>query len=36
MAWDTPVVDAERIIAHHNCLLGRRFVDVIAADEVTF
>ncbi len=34
--WDTPVIDAGRIIAHHNRLLGRGFADVIAADEVRF
>jgi nicotinamidase-related amidase len=34
--WDTPVIDAERIIAHHNRLLGRGFADIVAADEVTF
>jgi nicotinamidase-related amidase len=33
--WDTPVVDADRIIAHRNRLLGRGFADVVAADEVT-
>jgi hypothetical protein len=30
-SWDTPVIDAERIIAHHNRLLANGF-----ADEVTF
>jgi nicotinamidase-related amidase len=34
--WDTPVVDAERIIAHHNRLLAKGFADVVPADEVTF
>jgi nicotinamidase-related amidase len=34
--WDTPVVDAERIIAHHNRLLANGFANVVAADEVTF
>ncbi|MBI2735407.1 MAG: cysteine hydrolase [Rhodospirillales bacterium] len=34
--WDTTAIDAERIIAHHNRLLGRGFADVVAADEVTF
>ena len=34
--YDTPVIDAERIIAHHNRLLGRGFADVVAADQVTF
>jgi hypothetical protein len=34
--WDTPMVDAERIIAHHNRLLSKSFADVVAADEVTF
>jgi len=33
---DTPVVDAERIIAHHNRLLAKGFADVVPADEVTF
>jgi hypothetical protein len=34
--WDTPVIDAGRIIAHHNRLLARGFADVVAANEVTF
>jgi nicotinamidase-related amidase len=34
--WDTPVIDAERIIAHHNRLLANGFADVVAADQVTF
>jgi nicotinamidase-related amidase len=34
--WDTPVVDAERIIAHHNRLLAKGFADVVPADQVTF
>ena len=34
--WDTPAVDAERIIAHHNRLLAKGFADVVPADEVTF
>jgi nicotinamidase-related amidase len=34
--WDTPVIDAERIVAHHNRLLGRGFAEVVAADDVTF
>ena len=34
--YDTPIIDAERIIAHHNRLLGDGFADVVAADEVTF
>ncbi|MBY0321160.1 MAG: cysteine hydrolase [Reyranella sp.] len=34
--WDTPVMDAERIVAHHNRLLGQGFADVVAADDVTF
>jgi nicotinamidase-related amidase len=34
--WDTPVIDAQRIIAHHNRLLGRGFADVVPADKVTF
>jgi nicotinamidase-related amidase len=28
--WDTPVIDAERIIAHHNRLLSHGFADVVA------
>ena len=34
--WHTPVIDAERIIAHHNRLLAQGFADVVAADEVRF
>ena len=34
--WDTPVIDAERIIAHHNRLLSRGFADVVAASDVSF
>jgi nicotinamidase-related amidase len=34
--YDTSVIDAERIIAHHNRLLGDGFADVVAADEVRF
>jgi nicotinamidase-related amidase len=34
--YDTPIIDAERIIAHHNRLLGHGFADVVTADEVTF
>jgi nicotinamidase-related amidase len=34
--WDTPAVDAERIIAHHNRLLAKGFADVVPTDEVTF
>src|ERR1700704_4283831 len=34
--YDTPVIDAERIIAHHNRLLGSGFADVVVADEVRF
>jgi len=34
--YDTPVIDAERIIAHHNRLLGSGFADVVAADQVRF
>ena len=34
--YDTPVIDAERIIAHHNRLLGNGFANVVAADQVTF
>ena len=34
--WDTPVIDAERIIAHHNRLLSHGFADVVVADEVRF
>jgi nicotinamidase-related amidase len=34
--WDTPVIDADRIIAHHNRLLSRGFADVVAASDVKF
>jgi nicotinamidase-related amidase len=34
--WDTSVIDAERIIAHHNRLLGNGFACVVAADRVKF
>lgn len=34
--WDTPVIDADRIIAHHNRLLSRGFPDVVAASDVSF
>ncbi|WP_147149304.1 cysteine hydrolase family protein [Reyranella soli] len=34
--WDTPVIDVERIVAHHNRLLGQGFADVVAAADVTF
>lgn len=34
--WDTPLIDAERIIAEHNRLLGSCFADVVAADKVQF
>ena len=34
--WDTPAVDAERIIAHHNRLLAKGFADIVPTDEVTF
>ena len=34
--WDTPAIDAERIIAHHNRVLAKGFADVVAADDVTF
>lgn len=34
--YDTPVIPADRIIAHHNRLLGRAFAELVAADQVTF
>jgi hypothetical protein len=30
------VIDADRIIAHHNRLLAQGFADVVPADEVRF
>jgi nicotinamidase-related amidase len=34
--FDTPVLRAERIIAHHNRLLGRILVELVEADQVSF
>ena len=34
--WDTPVIDADRIIAHRNRLFSRGFPDVVAASDVSF
>jgi len=34
--FDTPVIDAEHIIAHHNRLLANGFADVVTADHVKF
>lgn len=34
--YDTPEIDAERIIAHHNRLLGNGFADVVTTDKVRF
>jgi len=34
--FDTPVLSADRIIAHHNRLLGRVFVELVEANQVSF
>jgi nicotinamidase-related amidase len=34
--YDTPVLSADRIIAHHNRLLGSGFVELVEADRVRF
>jgi nicotinamidase-related amidase len=34
--FDTPVIAADLIIAHHNRLLGRGFVQLVEADQVRF
>ena len=34
--YDTSVIPADRIIAHHNRLLGREFAELATADAVTF
>jgi nicotinamidase-related amidase len=34
--YDTPVIAADLIIAHHNRLLGRGFADVAPAEQVRF
>jgi nicotinamidase-related amidase len=34
--FDTPVIGADLIIAHHNRLLGRAFVKLVEADQVRF
>ncbi len=34
--WDTPGLTADRIIAHHNRLLGSGFVDLAEAEQVRF
>jgi nicotinamidase-related amidase len=34
--WDTPELAADRIIAHHNRLLSRGFVDLVEAKQVDF
>ena len=34
--YHTPVIPAERIIAHHNRLLGREFAELVTADQVRF
>jgi len=34
--YDTPVIPADRIIAHHNRLLGRAFAELAEADQVRF
>lgn len=34
--YDTPVLRADLIIAHHNRLLGRVFVELVDADDVSF
>jgi nicotinamidase-related amidase len=34
--FDTPVIPAELIIAHHNRLLGRAFVELVESAEIRF
>jgi nicotinamidase-related amidase len=34
--FDTPVIGADLIIAHHNRLLGRGFVELASAEQVRF
>lgn len=34
--YDTPVIAADLIIAHHNGLLGRAFVELAEARQVRF
>jgi len=34
--YDTPVLSADRIIAHHNRLLGSGFAELIEAERVRF
>jgi nicotinamidase-related amidase len=34
--WDTPGLTADRIIAHHNRLLGSGFAELAEADQVQF
>lgn len=34
--YDTSVIPADRIIAHHNRLLGNGFAELATADQVTF
>lgn len=34
--YDTPVIPADRIIAHHNRLLGCAFAELVEADQVSF
>ena len=34
--YDTPVITADLIIAHHNRLLSRGFVELVEADQVRF
>jgi nicotinamidase-related amidase len=34
--YDTPVIAADLIIAHHNRLLSRAFVELVEADQVRF
>lgn len=34
--YDTPVIPADRIIAHHNRLLGRAFAELAEAGQVRF
>jgi nicotinamidase-related amidase len=34
--YDTPVIAADLIIAHHNRLLSRAFVELVEADQVQF
>jgi nicotinamidase-related amidase len=34
--YDTSIIPADRVIAHHNRLLGSGFAELATADEVTF